>query len=150
MSEQHQLQLGLSPDVANFTVLCLQVEGEEVLGAVFVGWVDDIVLSGSPVGHKELDFLHTAHVFAIFILHVDLLMEDLVCQADDSPPENLPRHLVQLLAQLVEDARASLTVECASVVVGDDNLLLALELPSVELVELGIAIFLSRALLAYS
>jgi hypothetical protein len=89
--------------MANFTVLCLQVESEEVLGPVLVSLVDDIVLSGGSIGHKELDFLHAAHILAIFILHVDLLMEDLVSQADYSPPENLSGHFIQLLAQLVEN-----------------------------------------------
>ena len=103
VSEKHQFQLRFGSNMADFTVFCLQVEGEEVFGSVLVSLVDDIVLSGGLFGHKELDFLHAAHVLAIFILHVDLLMENLVSQADYSPPENLSGHLIQLLAQLVEN-----------------------------------------------
>ena len=77
-------------------------------------------------------------------------MQDLICQPYYSPPENITRNFVKLLAELIEDARGSFTIECPSIIVSNNDLLLALELPSIELVEFLVCFSFTRALLAYS
>ena len=148
MPQKHQFELRFSSNMADFTVLSLQVEREEILCAIFIRLVNDIVLTGESVRDQELYFFHAAHVLTIFILHVDFLMKDLVREPDDSPPKNLSWHLIELFAQLVENGWAASSVECASVVVGDDDLLLTLELSSVKLVQFCVTFFFSWALLS--
>ena len=77
-------------------------------------------------------------------------MQDLISQSNNSPPEDLARNLVELLTQLIEDSRAAFAVKGSSVVISNDDLLLALELPSVELVQLLICFIITRAFLPNS
>lgn len=72
----------------NLLVLSLQVEREEIL-FLFVSLFNDVVVAWSTIRHQELDFFHAAHGLKVLFFEVDLLMKDLIGQANDSPPEDV-------------------------------------------------------------
>ena len=56
----------------------------------------------------------------------------MIIEADDAPPNNIISHFVQLLCKFVENGRATLSVECATIVVHKLHLLLALQFVHVD------------------
>jgi len=59
---------------------------------------------------------------------VDLLMQDLIVKADDSPPKDIISDFIELFRELVENCGAAFAVESASIVVHELHFLLSLEL----------------------
>ena len=79
-----------------------------------------------------LYFSLALHRLAVLLLEVDLLVQDLVREAHDAPPEYVAGNLVELLGKLVEDGRAALSEEGTTVVVHELHLLLALQFAQVK------------------
>ena len=136
MSQEHEFQIVLSFNVTDLSILSCQIEREKIFEffVIFVFFLNYIILPRGSVRYEPLNLLLANVVFTVLFLEIDFLVQNLVSQSNDSPPEDLARHFVELLAKLVQDSWSSFTVECPSIVVRDNNLLLALELPSIELV----------------
>ena len=79
----------------------------------------------------QLDFPLALERLILLFLHIDLLVQDLVCEADYAPPEDISRHLIQLFGKLIEDSRATLAIEGAPIVVHEEHFLLSLHLTDV-------------------
>ena len=55
------------------------------------------------VGDEVLHFFLALQSFSVLLLEIDLLVQELVVEANDAPPKNVVRHFVQLLGELVQD-----------------------------------------------
>lgn len=129
VAEEHKLEFHFLLDVANVAALTRQVELEQVK-VVSISNSSAPIALGSLIGHMQLHFFLALLGFEVLLLEVDLLVQDLVSEANDAPPENVTRHFVELLGEFVENCRAALAEEVSSVIV--DKLYLFLPLQSSE------------------
>ena len=141
MAEQHELQLSLLLYVTDFTALTCQLQLEEVKLPLAFGlrrriWLLLIHHFTGLVRCVMLNFSLALHRLAVLLLEVDLLVEDLVREAHDAPPENVVGYLIELLGKLEEDGRAALAEESTTVIVHELHLLLALQFSQVKGVSL--------------
>ena len=137
MAEQHELELSLLLYVADFTALTRQLQLEEVEWCLAFGlgrriWLLLVHHFTGLVRCVVLYFSLALHCLAVLLLEVDLLVQDLVREAHDAPPEDVAGNLVELLGELVKDGRAALAEEGTTVVVHELHLLLALQFAQVE------------------
>lgn len=99
--------------MALLSTLALQLQAEEVklftvllrrllVIAETLELVAIVVLLGPLVGHVDHDFALACQGLGLLLLLVDLLVQDLVREANDPPPENVFGDLVQLLGEFVE------------------------------------------------
>ena len=70
--------------------------------SILLGWLFIIIDLDRLIGDVKLDFLLALDGFIVFLLGVNLLVEDLVSEADNAPPQSVVRHFVKLLRQFVE------------------------------------------------
>ena len=70
--------------------------------SILLGWLFIIIDVDRLIGDVQLDFLLALDGLIVFLLGVNLLVEDLVSEADDAPPKSVVCHFVKLLRQFVE------------------------------------------------
>lgn len=146
MAEEHKLQLHLLLNVTNVAALTRQIELEEVTVFAFSHISTSIAL-GAHVWHVQLDFFLALLRLEVLLLEVDFLMQDLVSEANNAPPEDITGDFVELLGEFVEDGRAALSEEVAAVVIHKLHLLLSFQGPQVHLVRPLVLSLISTALM---
>ena len=106
MSQEHEFQIVLCLNVTDLSILSCQIEREKIFEffVIFVFFLNYIILPRGSVRYEPLNLLLANVVFTVLLLEVDFLVQNLVSQSNDSPPEDLARHFVELLAKLVQDS----------------------------------------------
>ena len=103
MAEKHEFEFCLRLNMTNLTSLTHELKLEQVkLLSIFLRCGFISILNSGLVGNMKKDFFLALKCFILLFFKVNLLVKNLVCEANNTPPKDVICNFIELFGELVE------------------------------------------------